>query len=426
MRVHAEAIDAVLETKRDEAIGQFDLFGGGGEPDGGAGARLRARTIPVGEWDKTVLLAAEREMLGLYVSDHPLLGVEHVLAGVADCSIAALTDRRGPPDGAIVTIAGLVTGLQRKITKQGNAWAHRDARGPRGRDRGACSSRRPTSWSRPSSPRTPSSSSGAGSTSARTSPQADRDGDDAARPVASASAARSSSRCRPPRCIPPVVERLKEVLATHPGVTEVHLQLQSAARAPRVLRLDDGLRVAAVARRCSATSRRCSAPPASAADVARFVLVPGFWLGGWAWDSVASSLRAAGHDVEAVTLPGLESLDADRSAISLDDHIRRRRRRAQVRAPGDPGRAQRGRCGGLRRDRPCARRWFQRGVYVDQRAAARRRLPWASPPTRTPTEIPLPTWPDLAANGSSLDGLDDAQLAEFRSQGRSAPGRAGP
>jgi pimeloyl-ACP methyl ester carboxylesterase len=54
---------------------------------------------------------------------------------------------------------------------------------------------------------------------------------------------------------------------------------------------------------------------------APIVLVPGFWLGAWAWDEVASELRADGHDVTALTLPGLESADADRSAITLSDHV---------------------------------------------------------------------------------------------------------
>src|SRR6266566_4681370 len=54
---------------------------------------------------------------------------------------------------------------------------------------------------------------------------------------------------------------------------------------------------------------------------ASIVLVPGFWLGAWAWDEVAAALRADGHDVTAVTLPGLESADADRSAITFADHV---------------------------------------------------------------------------------------------------------
>src|SRR5215216_2273530 len=54
---------------------------------------------------------------------------------------------------------------------------------------------------------------------------------------------------------------------------------------------------------------------------APIVLVPGFWLGAWAWEEVAAALRADGHDVTALTLPGLESADADRSAITMSDHV---------------------------------------------------------------------------------------------------------
>jgi pimeloyl-ACP methyl ester carboxylesterase len=54
---------------------------------------------------------------------------------------------------------------------------------------------------------------------------------------------------------------------------------------------------------------------------APIILVPGFWLGAWAWDEVAGMLRDAGHDVTALTLPGLESAEADRSAITLSDHV---------------------------------------------------------------------------------------------------------
>ena len=54
---------------------------------------------------------------------------------------------------------------------------------------------------------------------------------------------------------------------------------------------------------------------------APIVLVPGFWLGAWAWDEVVSILRADGHEVTALTLPGLDSADADRSKITLSDHV---------------------------------------------------------------------------------------------------------
>jgi len=54
---------------------------------------------------------------------------------------------------------------------------------------------------------------------------------------------------------------------------------------------------------------------------APIILVPGFWLGAWAWDEVAALLRADGHDVTALTLPGLESANADRSRITMADHV---------------------------------------------------------------------------------------------------------
>jgi pimeloyl-ACP methyl ester carboxylesterase len=56
-------------------------------------------------------------------------------------------------------------------------------------------------------------------------------------------------------------------------------------------------------------------------DTTPIILVPGFWLGAWAWDEVAAALRADGHVVTALTLPGLESADADRSSITLADHV---------------------------------------------------------------------------------------------------------
>ena len=54
---------------------------------------------------------------------------------------------------------------------------------------------------------------------------------------------------------------------------------------------------------------------------APIILVPGFWLGAWAWDEVAETLRSDGHDVTALTLPGLDSPDTDRSSITFADHV---------------------------------------------------------------------------------------------------------
>ncbi|CAB4644659.1 unannotated protein [freshwater metagenome] len=116
--VHLTAIDAVIESKRAEAIGQFDLFG----DEGGSQMSGLEIEIPEGEWDKATLLSFEREMLGLYVSDHPLLGVEHILRSNTDMSISALLDDGGVQEG-FVTIGGLITGISRKVSRQGSSWA---------------------------------------------------------------------------------------------------------------------------------------------------------------------------------------------------------------------------------------------------------------------------------------------------------------
>ncbi len=75
------------------------------------------------EWDKTTLLAFERDMLGLYVSDHPLFGVEHILSRLVDAPIARVMADDSRPDGSVLSVAGLITSLQFKTTKQGKPWA---------------------------------------------------------------------------------------------------------------------------------------------------------------------------------------------------------------------------------------------------------------------------------------------------------------
>ncbi|MBP6996450.1 MAG: DNA polymerase III subunit alpha [Phycicoccus sp.] len=124
IRVHEEYVDAFVAIKKQEAIGQESLFGAFEDEPGGDGGDLLGLTAVQGhEWDKATLLSFEREMLGLYVSDHPLFGLEHVLTKHADADIASLTGDEGQPDGSVVTIAGLITGLQIKRTKKGDLWA---------------------------------------------------------------------------------------------------------------------------------------------------------------------------------------------------------------------------------------------------------------------------------------------------------------
>jgi DNA polymerase-3 subunit alpha len=239
LRVHAEAVDACLDTKRAEAIGQFDLFGGGDEDaPPSLGMEL---TIPVTEWDKTILLAYEREMLGLYVSDHPLLGIEHVIAAAVDCSVSALSgDDRS--DGAIVTVGGILSTVSRKMTKRGDSWASATLEDLEGAVEVLFF---PNCYQECA---VHIAEDAVLLVRARVDKR-----EDVPRLIAlEVSVPDITETPRGPvtitlpanRCTPPVVERLKEVLASHPGTTEVQLQLTSAGRST-VLRLDDRLRVTA-------------------------------------------------------------------------------------------------------------------------------------------------------------------------------------
>jgi DNA polymerase-3 subunit alpha len=117
--IHEQAVDSVVGVKRQEATGQFDLFGG--DVDLSGGVRVEVPNIP--EWDKKTLLNLEREMLGLYVSDHPLSGLDHVLRAEASHQILNATPAHGLGDGDQVVFAGLITRVDRRIARSGNAYA---------------------------------------------------------------------------------------------------------------------------------------------------------------------------------------------------------------------------------------------------------------------------------------------------------------
>ncbi|OLT39869.1 DNA polymerase III subunit alpha [Serinicoccus sp. CNJ-927] len=125
--VHERYVEALADEKKQEAIGQDSLFSGlSFGDDDGADAAVQIVTlppIPGIEWDKTARLAFEREMLGLYVSDHPLNGIEHILSQHASASILQLVGEDGAKDGDFVTVAGLITNLQLKRTKNGDPYA---------------------------------------------------------------------------------------------------------------------------------------------------------------------------------------------------------------------------------------------------------------------------------------------------------------
>lgn len=120
MLVHADAIDAVMGTKKAEAIGQFDLFGGD-DADESISSVFNVK-IPEEEWDSKHRLALEREMLGLYVSGHPLNGVEHVLSAQSDTAIPTILEG-DIKDGTQVTVGGILASVNRRINKNGLTWA---------------------------------------------------------------------------------------------------------------------------------------------------------------------------------------------------------------------------------------------------------------------------------------------------------------
>lgn len=124
--IHETAINSVVGLKRKQAEGQFDLFADlddSKENDSAMGDAM-VQVPDVEEWDKKTKLNFEREMLGLYVSDHPLSGMQSILVSLREMSIAHLIDRAGSmPDGQQVTIAGLITNVDRRVSKKGNPWA---------------------------------------------------------------------------------------------------------------------------------------------------------------------------------------------------------------------------------------------------------------------------------------------------------------
>ena len=118
MLIHEQAVDSAIGVKRNAALGQDSLFG---EAGGDWGTTFEV-PVPPGEWDKRTRLIFEREMLGRYVSDHPLLGLQDALAATTECSIGELLGAESDDD-RVVTVAGILSGVQRKVTRQGDGWA---------------------------------------------------------------------------------------------------------------------------------------------------------------------------------------------------------------------------------------------------------------------------------------------------------------
>lgn len=117
LAVYEQVVDSTIARRRERDMGVMTLFGAMEEETGGFEERSR---IPDLHFAKKEQLAFEKEMLGLYVSDHPLMGAEAALGRRTDNTILELTDLE---DGSMRSIGGVVNGLQRKWTKKGDLMA---------------------------------------------------------------------------------------------------------------------------------------------------------------------------------------------------------------------------------------------------------------------------------------------------------------
>ena len=237
-QIYLEAIDSVLESKRAEAVGQFDLFAMSEEP--GIDSHVEI-SIPDQEWDKGTLLSYEREMLGLYVSDHPLLGIEGQLRAASDLPISAIYEE-GVGHEQIISVGGLITNVQRKVSKQGNSWAIVTLEDLEGaidvnffsnaytqhalnlvEDRIVLIRARVDK--REEQPRLSAL-------------------DFSLLDITQAPTGPLVISVEPTRVTAPLVERIKEVLRTHPGKREVHLKIEDGKKST-IMKIDDNLRVTA-------------------------------------------------------------------------------------------------------------------------------------------------------------------------------------
>ena len=119
LMVFEQIIDGTVVRRRERDQGVMSLFGDVGDDSVGGGFNERV-SIPTLEFDKSDRLKFEKEMLGLYISDHPLLGVEAALRRKVDCSVAEAAEK---DDGAMITLGGVITNLSRKFTKKGDQMA---------------------------------------------------------------------------------------------------------------------------------------------------------------------------------------------------------------------------------------------------------------------------------------------------------------
>lgn len=158
------------------------------------------------------------------------------------------------------------------------------------------------------------------------------------------------------------------------------------------------------------------------ATTTTFILVPGFWLGGWAWDGVAERLRDDGFVVDAVTLPGVDRDAPSDEAVTLDDQVaavvaavRRADDRAILVGHSGAGTVVTGAA-------DLAHEQIDQLVFVDSGPMPDGFVAAADLPDDV-TALELPSWNELEDNGSSLAGLDDSALERFRERAVPQPAR---
>jgi DNA polymerase-3 subunit alpha len=121
--ISEEAVESQASLKKNEAVGQVDLFGSLFD-DAMADSSFAGSVPDRPEWPKKEKLAYERDMLGLYVSDHPLAGREEQLSRYAQITIGEIASSETLQDGETVIIAGLITQVAHKVARQsGNPYA---------------------------------------------------------------------------------------------------------------------------------------------------------------------------------------------------------------------------------------------------------------------------------------------------------------
>jgi len=234
--VAEDAVDQYSVLKKGSDF-QDSLFGG--TDDEHAGVTIVVPDIP--EWEKTQLLAFERDMLGLYVSDHPLFGLEHVLRASSDCTIGELNADTERADGSTVRLCGLITSVQRRLTKKGDTWASITVEDLEG---SAEIMVFPATYQLAAPSLLPDAIVSVKVRVRRKDDGLDLHASEVTLPALNVGGVEAPVTVSLPvaRCTHDTIEKFKQVLSVHPGVAEVHLRLIGPT-STKVMRLDTSLRV---------------------------------------------------------------------------------------------------------------------------------------------------------------------------------------